>query len=156
MLSTNDNTMQVAEVASSGKLVANSVKRVAAALSSTCIRTPTNPRHADPPNPPPMPSIQLLEHLPRNARQVRLPLTLRTISRVSSLPHRVLVFLLLKVVVFVVVVIEVVARVLGRLGEVDGLAARAPTVGEDVVRIDFAEVVVLFFVLGCRKEGGGK
>lgn len=59
--------------------------------------------------------------------------------------HRIVSLLLEIVILFIVIVFKLITSVLGRFCEIDGFAPRATAVVDDVVRVDFFHVVVIFF-----------
>ena len=64
----------------------------------------------------------------------------------------VVVVLFFEIVILVIVVVQFIPRILGCFSEVDGFAACAPAVTDDIVRVDFLHVVfVLLF--GFRYNG---
>ena len=78
--------------------------------------------------------------------RVTLQLPIACALALTLILHLLIVLLLLEIVVVVVIVIvQLITRVLGRFGKVDGFTACAPAVADDVVRVDFLHVVLIFF-----------
>lgn len=67
--------------------------------------------------------------------------------------HLVVILLFFEIIILlVIIIVQLVARVLGCFGEVDGFTACAPAVADDVVRVNFLHVVVVF-LFSCSHAG---
>jgi len=59
--------------------------------------------------------------------------------------HRIMLLLFEVVVLIVIVIFQLIARVLGCFSEVNGFTTSAASVTDDVVRVYFLHVVIVFF-----------